>query len=210
MMPRFVFSILAIVAIALGLEAKTDPTALYDLSIEANLAQPKSGKQATEISDFQNKQAKVIKEAGYITEMMRKREVIIVTIPAAEMFAPNDTVLTAQGETKLKPFLPMLKTADFYRMLLVMHTDNTGSSDYTDELSRARVEQILDYFEKNAKEADFVIPYAVGAERPIKDNNSVENRAYNRRLEIFLVPGEKMIDAAKDGSLSSKRIIKME
>lgn len=209
-MPRFVFSILAIVAIALGLEAKTDPTALYDLSIEANLAQPKSGKQATEISDFQNKQAKVIKEAGYITEMMRKREVIIVTIPAAEMFAPNDTVLTAQGETKLKPFLPMLKTADFYRMLLVMHTDNTGSSDYTDELSRARVEQILDYFEKNAKETDFVIPYAVGAERPIKDNNSVENRAYNRRLEIFLVPGEKMIDAAKDGSLSSKRIIKME
>lgn len=206
-MLRFVYTIAAVLAVSVIANAKTDPTALYDLSIEANLAQPKCGKQAKDISDFQNKQAKIIKEAGYITEMMRKREVIIVTVPAADLFAPNDTALTKEGESKLKPFVPMLSTADFYRMLLVMHTDNTGSREYTDELSRARVEQILDYFEGHAKETDYVIPYAVGSERPIKENNSVENRAYNRRLEIFLVPGERMLDAAKEGALSSKRLV---
>ncbi len=36
---------------------------------------------------------------------------------------------------------------------------------------------------------------------PLKPNNSVENRADNRRLEIYLVPGKKMLEQAKKGRI---------
>ena len=145
--------------------------------------------------------AVAFKRSNYEVEVMREGEVIVVTLPASLLFEPNDTVLTTLGESQLKPFLRMIKNPGFYKLLLVMHSDNTGSSEYTLNLTRQRVNVIFDWFDENGS-VDYVVPYALGETDPIVDNNSVENRKRNRRLEIYLVPEKTMIQQAKKGVIN--------
>ncbi|MBQ1738120.1 MAG: OmpA family protein [Muribaculaceae bacterium] len=186
----------------LRLDAKDDYD-IYDLSLDENLVTPqiKNSKQADKIQDFQYDMAVAFKRSNYEVEVMREGEVIVVTLPASLLFEPNDTVLTTLGESQLKPFLRMIKNPGFYKLLLVMHSDNTGSSEYTLNLTRQRVNVIFDWFDENGS-VDYVVPYALGETDPIVDNNSVENRKRNRRLEIYLVPEKTMIQQAKKGVIN--------
>ena len=112
----------------LSLSASGDED-IYDLSLDENLIKPeiKNDKQADKIQDFQYDMAVAFKQSNYDVEVMRDNEVIVVTIPASLLFEPNDTVLTKLGESQLEPFLRMLKNPGFYKMLRVMHSDDTGS-----------------------------------------------------------------------------------
>lgn len=186
----------------LRLDARDDYD-IYDLSLDENLVTPqiKNSKQADKIQDFQYDMAVAFKRSNYEVEVMREGEVIVVTLPASLLFEPNDTVLTTLGESQLKPFLRMIKNPGFYKLLLVMHSDNTGSSEYTLNLTRQRVNVIFDWFDENGS-VDYVVPYALGETDPIVDNNSVENRKRNRRLEIYLVPEKTMIQQAKKGVIN--------
>ena len=176
--------------------AKKQVVDIYELSLDDNLETP-------EISNVAVK----LKKQNFDVELMRDNEVIVITIPAGQLFAPNDTVLSNLGKTSLKPMLQYLVNPGFYKMLLVMHSDNTGSDIYTLELTRTRVNAVFDWFEDNGP-VDFVVPYALGATDPINDNNSMDNRKRNRRLEIYLVPGDAMLNQAKKGKINIKQIQK--
>ena len=182
---------------------------IYDLSLDENLVLPeiKNEKQADKIQDFQLDMAVAFKKSNYDVEIMRDDEVIVITIPASQLFDANDTVLNQVGEERLKPFLRMIKNPGFYKMLLVMHSDNTGSEVYTLNLTRQRVNAVFDWFDENGS-VDYVVPYALGDTDPIVDNNSVENRKRNRRLEIYLVPEKTMIQQAKKGTINISHIAK--
>lgn len=185
--------------------ARDDEEDIYELSLDENLATPeiKNDKQADRIQEFQYDMAIAFKKSNYAVEVMRDDEVIVITIPASQLFDPNDTVVNSVGEALLKPFLRMLKNPGFYKMLLVMHSDNTGSKKYTENLTRARVNAVFDWIDENAS-VDFVVPYALADTDPLVDNNSMDNRKRNRRLEIFLVPEEVMIAQAKKGRINIK------
>lgn len=182
---------------------------IYELSLDENIELPeiKNDKQADKIQDFQYDMAVAFKKSNYEVETTRDGEVIVITIPASQLFDPNDTVLNKLGEEVLKPFLRMIKNPGFYKLLLVMHSDNTGSSAYTLNLTRQRVNAIFDWFDENGS-VDYVVPYALGDTEPmvdnniIVDNNSVENRKRNRRLEIYLVPEKVMLQQAKKGRIN--------
>ena len=180
-----------------------DDVDIYDMSLDENLVTPeiKNTKQADKIQEFQYDMAVAFKKSNYDVEIMRDNEVIVITIPASQLFEPNDTVLTKGGQEQLKPMLRMLKNPGFYKMLLVMHSDNTGSQQYTINLTRQRVNAIFDWFEENGS-VDYVVPYALGETDPIVDNNSVDNRNCNRRLEVYLVPDQTMIQQAKKGRIN--------
>lgn len=197
---------LMLAIVPLQLRAEED---IYDLSLDENLMTPeiKNDKQADKIQDFQYDIAVAFKQSNYDVEVMRDNEVIVITIGASLLFEPNDTALSKLGETQLKPFLRMMKNPGFYKMLLVMHSDNTGSEEYTLNLTRQRVNAIFDWFDENGS-VDYIVPYALGDTDPIVDNNSVENRKRNRRLEIFLVPEKTMLQQAKKGRINMHNIVK--
>lgn len=174
---------------------------LYDISLDENVRQPQLGKQKDAVRNYQQVQAKRLVAAGESVETMRGGEVIIATVPSENLFLPNDTVLKASAGKYLRPYLAFLKTRDMYRMLLAMHSDDTGSESYTDALTGRRVLAVLKWFQQNAVESDYVIPYAMGASEPLYENNSYEKRGKNRRLEIYLVPGRTMKKLASDGQL---------
>ena len=174
---------------------------IYDLSIDDNIAMPELEKQAEVIKKFQYNQAIALQKNKQNVEMTRDGEVIIITIPAGQLFTPNDTVLSDLGKQSIEPFLRYLKTEGMYKMLLVMHHDNTGSDRYILNLTKARVNAVYDWISKNAS-VEYVVPYALGSIEPLVENNSVANRKFNRRLEIYLVPEVGMIKAAKKKNIT--------
>lgn len=192
-----------------ALSAKKQAVDIYDLSLDENLDMPQihNDKQAAKVQDYQYDVAVKLKKQNFDVELMRDNEVIVVTIPAGQLFGPNDTILSNLGKTSLKPMLQYLQNPGFYKMLLVMHSDNTGSDVYTLELTRSRVNAVFDWFEDNGT-VEFVVPYALGDTDPLVDNNSMVNRKRNRRLEIYLVPDNVMINQAKKGKINIKQIQK--
>ncbi len=168
---------------------------LEALTIEENLAIPElNEKQAKRIKEIQASELERLLSIDYHKiETLRNEEVIRVTIPAEQLFAPNDTILRNEADSLLRPFLQCLRTPDYYHMLLVMHSDNTGNDAYTYALTTQRVLAVFNWLEINGAITDFVVPYAAGCHEPLAANNSARNRNTNRRLEIYLIPGEAMI-----------------
>ncbi|MBO7608775.1 MAG: OmpA family protein [Muribaculaceae bacterium] len=183
-------------------QARKKKVDIYELSLDDNLELPEidNEKQSDRVQDYQYNVAVSLKKNNYDVELMRDDEVIVVTLPASQLFNANDTVLTSLGQTLLKPFIKYLKIPGFYKMLLVMHSDNTGNDNYTLKLTRDRVNAVFDWFDENAS-VDFVVPYALGNTDPIVDNNSMANRKRNRRLEVYLIPEEVMLQQAKKGKI---------
>lgn len=134
-------------------------------------------------------------------ETYRNKEVLLVTIPAGSLFAPNDTKLRSDAGALLAPLKRYLKDPDMYRVLMVMHTDNTGSDAYRDHLTEERSRAVADWFAEQGSDTSYLFPYAFGDEMPLVENNSMSNRERNRRLEVYLVPGKKMLEQAKKGRI---------
>lgn len=134
-------------------------------------------------------------------EAFRNKEVILVTIPASELFAPNSTDLAKGAERLLNPIKRYMKDPDMFRVLFVMHTDNTGSSKYRDNITADRVDTVTAWFEDQGMDTSYTFSYAFGDESPLVPNTSIENRDKNRRLEVYLMPGKKMLEEAKKGKI---------
>lgn len=135
-------------------------------------------------------------------EAFRNKEVLLITIPAHLLFDPNDTELKNGAEEYLEPLKRYLREPDMFRVMLVMHTDNTGSEEYRDRLTVERVNSVFDWFEDTGINTKYLFSYALGDEMPLKPNDSMENRRQNRRLEVYLIPGKKMVEQAQKGRIA--------
>lgn len=169
---------------------------------------PLDSKSAALIRKFQEKEGRnrlVSREYnqrnGCTVETYRNKEVLLVTIPASLLFAPNDTVLRKDASQLLSPLKRYLREPDMYRVLMVMHTDNTGSAEYRDRLTEERSRAVADWYASQGADMTYLFPYAFGDDMPIVENNSMSNREKNRRLEVYLVPGKKMLEQAKKGRI---------
>ena len=203
---KFIIGTCLLVALLMPSQAlakKKEKVDIYDLSLDENIEYPAitGEKQIEIIKAYQLKVALELKKKNYDVELMRNDEIIIVTIQAANLFNHNDTVLTDVGKRLLTPLTKYLANPGFYKMLLVMHSDNTGSRTYTLNLTRDRVNAIFDWMERTTS-IDYVVPYALGESDPVTDNNSMDHRKQNRRLEIYIVPDEVMLNQAKKGSVN--------
>lgn len=161
------------------------------------------GKNADDIRKKQIDEGKNLlkffnKSNGCNVETFRNKEVIVVTIPAHLLFAPNEVDLSSKAGDYLEHFKKYLKEPDKYRVLLVMHTDNTGSELYREWLTEDRADAIFDWFDQtNGVDTSYLFTYSFADENPLFDNDSKQNREKNRRLEVYIMPGQKMVDQYK-------------
>lgn len=136
-----------------------------------------------------------------MVETYRNKEVLLVTIPASKLFAPNEVEVRKDASSLLAPLKRYLREPDMYRVLLVMHTDNTGSEKYREHITEERYTALFDWFVKEGCDTRYLFSYAYGDDMQLVENNSLTNREKNRRLEVYLVPGKKMLEQAKKGRI---------
>lgn len=183
---------------------------LDDMSFAEILNSVDLGKQTELVQKFQDREAKnVLLKNRYLTEangcsidLVRNKEVLVVTIPASLLFGPNMTSLLETADKYLEPFKRYLKEPDMYRVLAVMHTDNTGSPEYRELITIDRAQAVSDWFNTHADDTTYLFPFAMADDIPLVPNDSFTNRDHNRRLEIYLVPGSAMLEKAKKGRIA--------
>ncbi len=200
-----------VLSMAATLSAKggfTDPYKNYDeamfmdMDLNTNILTPAvspDGRAA--VKKYMSNLGRNLGKKGYVVDLTRDDEVIVVTVPAEELFLPNDTVLSPRAPAKLTPITALLADPEMFKVVYTVHTDNTGSDQYINWLSRQRNNSVYDWITTQVADDQIVIPYEMGASDPIEPNTSRKGRAANRRVEFYLIPGPKMITMAHKGTL---------
>jgi OOP family OmpA-OmpF porin len=67
------------------------------------------------------------------------------------------------------------------------HTDNQGSNELNEKLSKARAASVIAWLGAHGVDASRLTPQGFGASRPVADNGTEAGRALNRRVEMSLV-----------------------
>lgn len=183
--------------------ADYDESAALDMELEENLATPVvQGPEKEPVKRYMRALAQKLGQK-YKVELMRGGEVVVVTIPTDALFQPNDTLLGPDAAAQLRPLLPLFHTPDMFKLVYAVHTDDTGSEAYNDDLSAARSQSIYAWLMEDGRVNQdlFIINYEMGDSRPLAPNDTRARRAANRRLELFLVPGPRLITLAHQGRI---------
>ncbi len=106
-------------------------------------------------------------------------------------FAPGSAKLEPSSYPALDEIVKLLKENPTVIVEIQGHTDNTGSLDFNMKLSQKRAEAVKQYLVGHGIEEDRLIAKGYGPTRPVAPNDTPENRAKNRRVEIVVL-GEKV------------------
>lgn len=187
-----------------GAVVEADP---YDLDLEANIATPAiEAKRQKDVKKHMEAVAQRLRRDGLPAEgtdtvkiaWVRDGLVVKVTIPIRLLFTPNDTLVRSDAYKVLSPLARYLKRPQLYKVLMAVHSDDTGDPLWSDNLTQARAENIDAYMQRvmDIKPSP-LIAYAMGREDPADTNATRVGRNHNRRVEFFIVPQRELIDHPK-------------
>ncbi len=152
------------------------------------------------IGNKMDKQAQKIEEEIPGAQVERIEDGILVTFDenSGVHFETEKYNINPTSEVLLTKLSNILKEYPDTNVLVVGHTDSSGSAAYNMTLSERRAYAVTNYFiqNKGLNSSRFTTTW-FGEDQPIADNSTAEGRAKNRRVNIAIVPNEKMKEDAK-------------
>lgn len=176
---------------------------VWDLTIDDNIKYPNLPHHvAPQIKNHIHNEELHLKRLGYNTKLIRNDEVIMLTIPIDKLYPNNTSKIHSHNCDKfIKPLSRYLKIKGMYRIIYAVHHDNSLNSANADSITNSRVLEIVDYTSKYVANTSTIIPYSMGNDFPLS-SISKEKDKNNRRLEIFIIPGEILIELAAENQLN--------
>jgi len=107
-------------------------------------------------------------------------------VPSDISFAVGSATLEPRLRPVLDAFASGLDRDPQMLVRVVCHTDNTGSDAINEPLSMRRAESVRNYLEDRGIRGDRIAVAGRGSREPVALNSTAEDRARNRRVEIFL------------------------
>lgn len=169
-----------------------------ELSVDENIATPEVPRKAKAyVTTAIDQLRRHFVKGGYTVEVLRDGEVLEITLPCSDLFGAGSVELKPKAADLLQPFRTVVREPSRYKILVAVHTDDTGDEQYTDSISAARANAIDDCLWQLAGENDTnVIPYGIGKDEPRVSNATRAGRAANRRVEFFIVPDTGLLEMA--------------
>ncbi len=147
-----------------------------------------------------DKQAQKIEEEIPGAQVERVDDGIVVTFDenSGVHFDTNKYNITPDSRVTLDKLAAVLVEYPDTNVLVIGHTDSVGSDAYNMTLSKNRAYAVTHFFtdEKGLNPSRFTTNW-FGETKPIATNDTPEGRAQNRRVNIVIVPNEKMKEDAK-------------
>lgn len=134
-------------------------------------------------------------------ETVNNGEALKVTFDSGILFATNSSTLSDASKSALRNFATSLKQNPDTDIKIIGFTDNTGKVDYNQLLSEKRARSVYDYLMMQGVSSDRMSYEGRGIHDPVASNDTPEGRALNRRVEIVILPNQKMIQEAQQGTL---------
>ena len=151
------------------------------------------------IGNKMDKQAQEIEEEVPGAQVERVDQGIVVTFEdgSGVYFETNKYNINTASQTTLNKLIGIFKENPDTNLLVIGHTDSSGDADYNLKLSKNRAESVTSYLTRNGVSTSRLTTNWFGETQPIYDNSTAEGRAKNRRVNIVIVPNEKMIKDAE-------------
>jgi outer membrane protein OmpA-like peptidoglycan-associated protein len=107
-------------------------------------------------------------------------------VPSDISFAVGSADLQPRLRPVLDAFASGLERDPQMLVRVVGHTDNTGSDAINEPLSLRRAESVRNYLEDRGIQGSRIAVAGRGSREPVASNTTPDDRARNRRVEIFL------------------------
>lgn len=102
-------------------------------------------------------------------------------------FETNSADIDVNSFSELESLIELMKDNPNIKVEISAHTDDVGSEAYNLRLSEKRAESVVKYLVENKVNKKQLIAKGYGESKPIVPNDSDENRAKNRRVELKIL-----------------------
>ena len=147
--------------------------------------------------DKQKKELEAIN--GAQVESINDGQAIKVTFESGILFATNQSTLNTASQNALTSFANSLKNNPDTDVQIQGHTDSTGSDAINNPLSEKRAQAVYNFLQSKGIAGNRMTSQGFGSTQPVADNSTAAGKAQNRRVEIYILPNEKMIQDAQSG-----------
>lgn len=154
----------------------------------------KMDKKAEQLAALENAQVETVEDANGLTS-------IKVTFDSGILFATNKATLSNDSKTQLSKFAAQMQDLPDTDITIYGHTDNTGTAAVNEKLSQQRAQSVADYLNSCGISSSRMTAEGKSYTMPVADNSTVEGRAQNRRVEVYIYANENMIKQAEAGTL---------
>ena len=149
--------------------------------------------------DKQRKELEKIE--GAQVETTNNGEAIKVTFESGILFQTNSYALNNESKFSLSKFAASLMNNPDTNVEIYGHTDNTGNDNINIPLSQNRALSVHHYLIAQGVGQPRLSSFGKGSHSPVANNDTPAGRAENRRVEIFILPNDKMVREAQQGTL---------
>lgn len=126
---------------------------------------------------------------------------IKVTFDNGILFATGKSSLSTSAKSSLTKFAESLSNNPETNVQIYGHTDNTGTREVNDRLSKERASVVLNYLANAGIAESRMTSTGYAWDYPVASNDTEAGRAQNRRVEVYITANSKMVQQANSGVL---------
>jgi outer membrane protein OmpA-like peptidoglycan-associated protein len=135
----------------------------------------------------ENRLAGAMKDLTAVAAVKEDARGVVITLSGSVLFVSGKYELLHTAETKLEQVAAALMAEpEGKRIVVEGHTDSRGSDAINQPLSLSRANAVRDFLIGRGVAANKISAMGLGSSRPLVDNDTAENRANNRRVEIVV------------------------
>jgi outer membrane protein OmpA-like peptidoglycan-associated protein len=132
--------------------------------------------------------AELRRQLGNNVDIRNTGQELVLTLPQDLLFAVDSAVLRPDLQRDLRVIATNLVNYPRSDVIVIGHTDNTGSAAYNQGLSERRAASVAQVLRSEGVASNRIQTIGRGLSQPIASNATPEGRRQNRRVEIFIRP----------------------
>ncbi|MEX1011476.1 MAG: OmpA family protein [Balneolaceae bacterium] len=140
-----------------------------------------------------DEQAEELEQSLRDAEIQRVEEGIAITFDSGLLFGYDSSVLQDEARDNLAQLANSLDQNPDSDILIVGHTDSSGSDEYNLGLSNRRSEAAKTYLVSRGIPSSRIQAQGRGELEPIADNDLASGREQNRRVEVAIIASEEYV-----------------
>ncbi len=117
-----------------------------------------------------------------------ENEVLKLTMNSEVSFDVNSSSVKPSFKGALNKVSNILDQYNETEIVVVGHTDSSGSEEYNQTLSENRARSVAEYLQQRGVDGSRIATEGKGERFPRADNTTASGRAENRRVEIYVIP----------------------
>lgn len=147
-----------------------------------------------------DQQAKQLSDELENATVSRVGEGIVVTFDSGILFEFDSSELQGQARQNLEELAASVQDYPRTNVLIIGHTDATGSDAYNQNLSQQRAQAAASYVVRNGVAEDRLATRGMGENDPVATNDTEEGQQLNRRVEVVIYAGEEWREEVQAGN----------